>query len=279
MSMFGNLSANQINAGMGLGPGGVGDQSQALFNNLYGPQGFGGQTAAYAGAGAAYGRDTGGFGGYGGMNDPMSPVGGYNGMDATTGVMMRNGAIDQQDPGNIALYYQMMGGGGIPAAAPSPGYTPDATASQNGFGYPGGGSMGSMFDPNSYGSLGMGVPAQTGSGGLALNPNGSINQSDPGNIALYYQIMRGGGGAPQMPGQPYGQGYFDQTFGAANSQPQAYNPNYGGGYPGAMSSDYQAQQQQMIQDLYRTLGIIDNAGDNIIGGGGQGYTGGSGGGG
>ena len=51
--VFGNLSANQINAGMGLGPGGVGDQSQALFNNLYGPQGFGGQTAAYAGAGAA----------------------------------------------------------------------------------------------------------------------------------------------------------------------------------------------------------------------------------
>ena len=26
-----------------------------------------------------------------------------------------------------------------------------------------------------------------------------------------------------------------------------------------------ANQQQMIQDLYRTLGIIDNAGDNVPG--------------
>ena len=48
MTDFGGLSANQINSGMGLGPGGVGDQSQAVYNNLYGPQGFGGQTAEYA---------------------------------------------------------------------------------------------------------------------------------------------------------------------------------------------------------------------------------------
>ena len=42
---------------------------QAMLNNLYGSQGFGGQTADYAAAGAAYGRATGGFGGYGGNND------------------------------------------------------------------------------------------------------------------------------------------------------------------------------------------------------------------
>ena len=36
---------------------------QAQLAALYGSQGFGGQTAAYAGAGAAYGRETGGFGG------------------------------------------------------------------------------------------------------------------------------------------------------------------------------------------------------------------------
>ena len=58
-SGLGGLSANQINASMGLGPGGVGDQSQALYNNLYGPQGFGGQTDQYAAAGAQYGRNVG----------------------------------------------------------------------------------------------------------------------------------------------------------------------------------------------------------------------------
>ena len=227
MSMFGNLSANQINAGMGLGPGGVGDQSQALFNNLYGPQGFGGQTAQYAAQGAAYGRDTGGFGGYGGMNDPFSPVGGYNAIDqndpanialyyklmgipqpggggggytpqmppfeapqpqaqpqvdwnaafnqitapqspysTNSGGLatLPGGGVDPNDPGNIAAYWAIMGGhgggGGIPASAPSPGYTPDATATQNGFYYPGGGSMGLMFDPNKPWLVKMGVPAQ-----------------------------------------------------------------------------------------------------------------------
>ena len=75
------MSANQINSSMGMGPGGAGAQNQALLDNLYGPQGFGGQTAQYAAAGAAAGRNTGGFGGYGGMNDPFSPVGGYNALD------------------------------------------------------------------------------------------------------------------------------------------------------------------------------------------------------
>ena len=41
-------------------------QQQAMLDNLYGSQGFGGQTAQYAGAGAAYGRATGGFNGGGG---------------------------------------------------------------------------------------------------------------------------------------------------------------------------------------------------------------------
>jgi hypothetical protein len=36
-------------------------QAQSTINNLYGPGGFGGQTAYYAGEGAAYGRNTGGF--------------------------------------------------------------------------------------------------------------------------------------------------------------------------------------------------------------------------
>jgi hypothetical protein len=70
MADFGSMSADQINSSMGFGPGGVGDQSQAMFNNLYGPQGFGGQTAAYAGLGAAYTGATGGNIYGGGNSDP-----------------------------------------------------------------------------------------------------------------------------------------------------------------------------------------------------------------
>jgi hypothetical protein len=45
------MSAAQINAGMGWNPA-----AQAQATNVYGPQGFGGQTAQYAALGAAYGR-------------------------------------------------------------------------------------------------------------------------------------------------------------------------------------------------------------------------------
>jgi hypothetical protein len=89
MADFGSMSADQINASMGLGPGGVGDQSQAFINSMYGPQGFGGQTAAYSALGAAYGRGTGYYGDTGAAAGP-----------------------DPNDPNNIALYYQLMGRGG-----------------------------------------------------------------------------------------------------------------------------------------------------------------------
>jgi hypothetical protein len=52
----------------------VGAQNQAVTNNLYGPEGFGGATARNAYEGAAAGRATGGFGGLGGNNDPFTPV-------------------------------------------------------------------------------------------------------------------------------------------------------------------------------------------------------------
>ena len=51
------MSTAQINASMGWNPA-----AQAQTTNLYGPMGFGGQTAMYAGIGAGYGRATGGFG-------------------------------------------------------------------------------------------------------------------------------------------------------------------------------------------------------------------------
>jgi hypothetical protein len=79
---FGTWSADQINSSMGMGPGGAGDFNQAVTNNLYGPRGFGGDTAYYAGEGAAYGRATGGFGGepgrVGTIGNPGTSNPGYN---------------------------------------------------------------------------------------------------------------------------------------------------------------------------------------------------------
>lgn len=60
MADFGSMSANDINASMGFGYGGVGDQSQALLNNQFGN--FGQQTNYYSALGADYGRNTGYYG-------------------------------------------------------------------------------------------------------------------------------------------------------------------------------------------------------------------------
>ena len=288
---------------------------QAQLAALYGPQGFGGQTAQYAAAGADYGRQTGGFGGYGGMNDPMSPEGGYN-------------SIDQNDPANIALYYKLMGmpqpgGGGVnfpQAPDPAPPAVPPGQVDWNSYfsGLTAPAAAQPAYNPfsqysnggyNPYSPQTFAPSAQPNvGGGLAMLPGGGVDPHNANNIALYYQLMGGGGmmasggdqswfgaggtnnsynpfgqinsgqvgqydpfggyQAPadfnsrfgQIPGQPYGPGYFDQTFGAANSQPQAYNP-FMGGYPGRLPSAKMATQQQRILDLYKTLGIIDNAGE------------------
>jgi len=53
-------------------------QNQAALNNAYGPMGFGGQTAMYAGLGAAYGRATGGFAGAPGRVGTISNPGTSN---------------------------------------------------------------------------------------------------------------------------------------------------------------------------------------------------------
>jgi hypothetical protein len=108
-----------------------------------------------------------------------------------------------------------------------------------------------------------------GQPGSDYNPFGSINSGQIGSSDAF------GGYQPpaslndrigNIPGQPYGPGYFDNTFGSVNAQQgqqgPIYNPTAGGGYPGPMASDGEAQRQQMIQDLYKTLGIIDNAGES-----------------
>lgn len=159
--------------------------------------------------------------------------------------------------------------------------------------------MGSVFDPSTYlgingdvaaagvdplkhwlqygqkeGRQGGGIvmnagddPSWLGAGGSnnPYNPFGKINS---GGVGQWDSFL---GAQPpatfdqrfgNLPGQPYGQGYFDNTFGAVSQQPQAYNPTFGGVYPGRLGSDNMANQQDMIADLWRTLGIIDNAGDS-----------------
>jgi hypothetical protein len=65
--------ANQINRSMGMGPGGAGTQDQNTLNNIF--SNFGRQTDYYSGLGAAYGRQTGGFGGAAGRVGTISNPG------------------------------------------------------------------------------------------------------------------------------------------------------------------------------------------------------------
>src|SRR6185503_10842205 len=83
--------------------------AQTQATNIYTPGGFGALTDYYSGLGAAYGRATGGFGGYGAANaDPFTPVGG--------------GAIPG---GSRSMNLRRMGTGGIGSdAARAPDDTP-----------------------------------------------------------------------------------------------------------------------------------------------------------
>ena len=69
-------------------------QNQAQLNNLYGPQGFGGQTAQYAAAGAAYGRGTGYYGDTSGLSPGDAPKPG----DAAAPNVFNTGAVTSYDP-------------------------------------------------------------------------------------------------------------------------------------------------------------------------------------
>ena len=55
-NLAGNAAAMQAQQGQAANIANQGAINQAALNNAYGPQGFGGQTAYYAGQGAAYGR-------------------------------------------------------------------------------------------------------------------------------------------------------------------------------------------------------------------------------
>jgi hypothetical protein len=138
-----------------------------------------------------------------------------------------------------------------------------------------GGGWDKTYGPGSRNSIAStlttsgGDPSYLGAGGPnnSYNPFGTINSGVVGN----YDAFQGYQPAPSfddrfgnIPGQPYGQGYFDNTFGSVNAQPQAYNPTYGGSYPGPMASDFQNSPARgaSIDDLTNLLREIDNSGES-----------------
>jgi hypothetical protein len=187
MADFGGMSADQINASMGFGPGGVGAGGQSQLNNIFGN--FGQQTDYYSGLGAAYGRNVGEPSGMGSVFDQSAygmpaaqpfqsyglPTGGGG------GAAPKVGGYDDS----------WIGGGGFGAptnAAPSPqgllGYAPSQPGAQlpNGFGYPGATPPSQMFNPNTY------APAQQQS-----SSGGGVYRTAPGG-GLYLDMSGGGGG-------------------------------------------------------------------------------------
>jgi hypothetical protein len=237
MADFGSMSADQINASMGFGPGGVGNQSQALFNNLYGPQGFGGQTDYYSAQGAAYGLGTGGFGGtpadfsgsrgspaydYGSLYSPAKvqspPAYDYGSMyqapqyqpDPVPQSSMNN-PNSQALLGYSPYQQQLLAAGWSPVAVGQPSYD--------------------------YGSLYQ-APQQPAYDYTSLYQQPQQPAYD--YTSLYQQPAYTPDYGASLPGQPYYPGYFDSTFGEANSQPQqtGFNPYNTYGQPGAGGGGY-----------------------------------------
>ncbi len=172
------MSADQINASRWgrFSP----QQGQAVLNNIYGPQGFGGATAQAAATGAAYGRATGGFGGRTSAFDTgAAPVpylsgggmpfggGGFGGgtRNSIAQTMANNGpdmsqAVPSLPPSPPAGGRSFIdpplstGGLGMPSSQRLLGYDPAASAS---FAPGGGGDFQGRFG---FGFRGAGTPSE-----------------------------------------------------------------------------------------------------------------------
>jgi hypothetical protein len=261
MADFGGMSADQINASMGFGPGGVGDQSQAFINSMYGPQGFGSSTYGMVGGYPSFGEPSGpgsvhgpdpndpanialyyqlmGRGGgtgydYGSLyqppatvNDRFSQLPGqpyYPGYaDNTFGAAnaQQSAAAASPDADLVATYYRLMYGIGAPSQqqqiqTPPAGPAPSQPVSQDWNSYFNGFNAPPSQQRDSIATALMTQPPQTSMNNPSSQallgytpsylPGGSLNQNDPGNIAEYYRLMGGGGGvsnAPAYQGNPY----------------------------------------------------------------------------
>jgi hypothetical protein len=243
MPDLGGMSADQINASMGFGPGGVGAQGQSQLNNIFGN--FGQQTDYYSGLGAAYGRNVGEPSGMGSVFDqsaygmqPQQPQ-----APSQPNAPSGGGGVYRSAPGG-GLYLDMGDGGSSFndrfGAAPPIDYRLQPTPAQQlpqGI-YDGrfapsqpprvniGDDFQSRFDAMGGGGGGGGVYRSAPGGGLYLDMSGGGGSFAPpsgstpgGSFAPPPQS-----GQPQQPnfsqrfgqpaGQPYYPGYFDNTFGS-----------------------------------------------------------------
>jgi len=214
------MSAAQINAGMwgNYSP----QQAQMTQASLYGPMGFGGQTAAYSALGAAYGRNTGYYGDTSGLPPGSAPRPGFNYNDAaglSPSTAPNGGGYNAADPSTWAQQ-----GWGAPRqygwdtneGAPAPPYTPPHPMGQ--------------FNPHTYGwdtNEGAPVPpppdfnsmwVDRGAWGLgrdnlfnSYTTTTQPQQQQPGGLEWLYQQMGlpAPFTSPQHPNAGAGWGGFD----------------------------------------------------------------------
>jgi hypothetical protein len=266
MADFGGMSADQINASMGFGPGGVGAQGQAQLNNNFGN--FGQQTDDDSGLGAAYAPATGGFNGP--DQGPLNPVYGGGGNSVFDTGAAAVPYTDTRDRIAQAIMAQQGGWGNAPTnATPSPqgllGYTPSAPGAQlpNGFGYPGAMPPSQMFNPNTYAP-----PQQQSSSGGGLTPK-TAGYDDSwmrggGVTPVGMDYSPRGGGTDMSPGQ------FQALKGLQNPQlnfpmPIISNDFYTSTTPGFGSRDrFNMQTTQPPEPLPGGDGLPPFGGNGLI---------------
>jgi hypothetical protein len=234
-----NNAINNNNADYMRNQAAIALMAQQAQNNVFASGGgFGNQTAYYAGLGADYGRATGGFGGYSGG-------GGYPSGDVQRGPDLPN-LSTTPDPFGASRSWD--GSVNTPEASALMLQNPAAYYAKYGGGA---GMMASGGDTSWIGA---------GGSNNDYNPFGQINS---GQVGQYDPFM---GYQPQPTfdqrygswgGQPYGPGYFDNTFGSVSQNgPGSFNSRFPWpNTPGMTSSDQsEAARQQAIQDLMRLLG-------------------------
>jgi hypothetical protein len=244
MADFGGMSADQINASMGFGPGGVGAGGQSQLNNIFGN--FGQQTDYYSGLGAAYGRNVGEPSGMGSVFDqsaygmqPQAPYQSYGQPALPSG---GGGGVYRSAPGG-GLYLDQGGDNPPTNASPSSqgllGYTPSQPGAQlpNGFGYPGAMPPSQMFNPNTYAP-----PQQQSSFGGGLTPK----------TAGYDDSWMRGGAAPAALTPASEMQYYNSQWNY--DKPMDQTPQSVFGHPG--TQDYNVIDPKQLPSRQNSSGEV-----------------------
>jgi hypothetical protein len=282
------MSADQINAAMGFNP------NAAQFNPwANSPGGFGGLTDYYSSLGAAYGRQTGGFGAApSGMpewqyNQMMkaSPSGSVErGSDLPAPDTSNYNALTGQTWGPQPAYNTYNGGANPGGFSPSPNYVGDSPSNQQwepdgnggvrpvsgggGIGSDAGQAPGAMFDTSRYSQMYRMPEANPG------NFNPGSYAGDRSNYGLQYngQPLPGDIGFTSqspMPNQGYNPG-MEQWFANPGMNGGAFQGRFGLGFPGAGTPSQYGPGADMPDSFSRPYSV-DNPGGalNLWGPGGS----------